>query len=155
MSDEKKTYSLRTSAIIVAVLVGIICAISYFVAVGKQQPADAQTEKHWAGELERAFLSFDGVQSARVEGTTTLIDFAVDKTPAIQKETALKAAHTAADVRLKLKLDPKVTVVISVKGKPQYQLVYTEPQGVVEEKMLEPTASPDTNAPKPAVQTAP
>ncbi len=155
MSDEKKTYSLRTSAIIVIVLVGVICAVSYSIALGKKKPADASTEKLWAGKLENVFLVFDGVQSARVEGATILIDFAVDKPPAFQKETALKAASTAAALRKQLKLDPKVTVVISVKGKPAYQLVYVEPQGVVEEKTLEAVISPATNAPTPGVQTTP
>jgi len=155
MSDEKKTYSLRTSAIIVGVFVGIICAVSYVVTVNKKEPADASKEKLWTGKLESAFLAFDGVQSAHVEGATALIDFAVDKTPAAQKETALKAAQTAAALRQQLKLDPKVTVVISVKGKPQYQLVYAEPQGVVEEKVLETTVPPATNAPTPGGQTAP
>lgn len=155
MSDEKKTYSLRTSATIVVVLVGIIVAIVYSMAVNKQEPADTEKEKLWASKLENVFLVFDGVQSARVEGATILIDFAGDKPAAVRKETALKAARTAADVRLKLKLDPKVTVLISVKGKPVYQLVYAEPRGVVEEKVLEATISPATNASTPGVQTAP
>jgi hypothetical protein len=153
MSDEKKHYSLRTSATIALVLVGVICAISYAITVNKRQPADTQTEKEWAGKLENAFLAFDGVRAARVEGSTSLIDFAVDKTPAVQKETALKAAHTAAAVRQQLRLDAKVTVLVSVQGKPRYQLVYAEPQGVLDEKTLEVAA--DTNAPKPAAQTAP
>ena len=155
MSDEKKTYSLRTSATIVVVLVGIIVAIVYSVAINKQEPADTEKEKLWAGKLENAFLVFDGVQSARVEGATILIDFAADKPTGVRKETALKAARTSADVRLKLKLDPKVTVLVSVKSKPVYQLVYAEPRGIVEEKVLETTISPATNAPAPGVQTAP
>lgn len=153
MSNETKRYSLQTSIVLVVVCVGIVSVVSYFVAVGKQKPADSQTEKRWAGELEQAFLAFDGVSSARVEGATSRIDYAEVKPLDQQKETALKAARTASTIRQRLKLDPTVTVLVSTKGAPQYQLVYSELRGVVEEKVLEPVSVQTIDAPKPADQT--
>jgi hypothetical protein len=134
MSNEPKRYSLQTSLTIVLVLVGVIVAVAYVMTLRGQKPADAETEKRWAGELERAFLAFDGVRSAHVEGAGIQLEFSTNRSLAVQKEAALKAARTAVSVRQRLKLDPKVTVEVSVAGTNQYHLVYTEPDGVVEEK---------------------
>ena len=85
-------------------------------------------------ELERTWRRIAGVDGISIEGRTVQIDFADYKPISDLKQLARQFAGNAAYF-LKTNNQPvRVTVKISLRGKPRYEMEYQSDKGVLDEQ---------------------